>query len=220
MFVLDWSDTGECHESTGVHRTSGRVYKIAYGEPKRSDIGDVAKLSASELVKLHTHANEWFSRQARLELAARAESIRGLEGAKEQLRELFEKQDDIVVKLRVFWTLYAIGATDEAFLLAQLRHPNEHVRTWAIRFLTDTWPLDTVMSQRLVAKSEPEHSLVTSAATLAEFIRLAKTDTSALVRLALASTLQRLPVLQRTNLAAPLLAHTEDANDHNLPLLI
>ena len=27
-------------------------------------------------------------------------------------------------------------------------------------------------------------------------------------------------MLQRTNLAAPLLAHTEDANDHNLPLLI
>jgi putative membrane-bound dehydrogenase-like protein len=30
VFVLDWSDTGECHESTGVHRTSGRIYKITY----------------------------------------------------------------------------------------------------------------------------------------------------------------------------------------------
>ncbi len=28
VYVLDWSDTGECHESTGVHRTSGRIYKI------------------------------------------------------------------------------------------------------------------------------------------------------------------------------------------------
>jgi len=76
--------------------------------------------------------------------------------AKEQLRELFEKQTDIVLKLRAFWTLYCIGAADEPFLRAQLRHPNEHVRTWAIRFLTDTWPLDTVMSQRpgLQSKSE------------------------------------------------------------------
>ena len=227
VFVLDWSDTGECHESTGVHRTSGRIYKITYGEPKRSDIGDLAKLSASELVKLHTHPNEWFSRQARLELAARSQGHRGIDTAREQLRALFGKQSDLVVKLRAFWTLYAIGATDEAFLRTQLHHPNEHVRTWAIRLLTDAWPLDTVMSQRPAAtpevkrqKSEVEQSLVTSSAALTEFVRLAKADTSGLVRLALASTLQRLPVSQRANLAAALLARKEDANDHNLPLLV
>jgi len=60
----------------------------------------------------------------------------------------------------------------------------------------------------------------TYAATLEEFVRAAKTDTSGLVRLALASTLQRLPVSQRADLAAPLLARKEDASDHNLPLLI
>jgi putative membrane-bound dehydrogenase-like protein len=31
-FILDWSDTGECHESTGVHRTSGRIFRVSYGE--------------------------------------------------------------------------------------------------------------------------------------------------------------------------------------------
>lgn len=30
-YVLDWSDTGECHEHTGVHRHSGRIYKLSYG---------------------------------------------------------------------------------------------------------------------------------------------------------------------------------------------
>jgi len=55
---------------------------------------------------------------------------------------------------------------------------------------------------------------------LPDFIRLAKVDTSGLVRLALASTLQRLPVSQRAGLAAALLARKTDANDHNLPLLI
>src|SRR5262249_27347147 len=143
VFVLDWSDTGDCHDYSGVHRTSGRIYKISYQQkegavPSAVSTGaspvDLRKLSVSELVKLHTHTNEWFSRQARLELTARAENGRDLETAKEQLRELFEKQDDIVVKLRAFWTLYTIGAADKAFLRAQLRHPNEHVRTWAIRF--------------------------------------------------------------------------------------
>src|SRR5206468_1856073 len=259
VFVLDWSDTGECHEYSGVHRTSGRIYKITYegkgsaaasaaatgpspvalratdgfGEAPKPARGaravpfDLTKLSASELVKLHTHANEWFSRQARLELAARAYTGRELGTAREQLRELFEKQSDIVVKLRAFWSLYTIGAVDESFLRAQLRHSDEHVRTWAIRFLTDTWPLDTVMSQRPRGKSEirnpkseVEQSLVASADTLTEFVRAAKTDSSGLVRLALASTLQRLPVSQRADLAAPLLARKEDASDHNLPLLI
>ncbi len=227
VFVLDWSDTGECHEYSGVHRTSGRIYKITYGEPKRGGIGDLAKQSASELVQLHTHPNEWFTRQARLELAVRAETGRELTAAQGQLRELFDKQRDIVVKLRAFWTLYATGGADAPFLRAQLRHQNEHVRTWAIRLLTDAWPLDTVMSQRPEVKSEIrnpkseiEQNLQNSAATLSEFVRLAKTDPSGLVRLALASTLQRLPVSQRVELATSLLARNEDANDHNLPLLI
>lgn len=225
-FVLDWSDTGECHESTGVHRMSGRVFKITYGEPKRGELGDVAMLGTSQLVKLHLHANEWFARQARLELATRALGGRGLADAKTQLRELFGQEADVVVKLRSLWTLYTLGATDEAFLREQLNHPSEHVRTWAIRLLTDSWPLDTVMSQRPGRKSEiqnpksgMEPNLVTSAAAMKEFVRLGKTDSSGLVRLALASTLQRLPVAQRGGLAAVLMARPEDANDHNLPLL-
>ena len=218
VVVLDWSDTGECHEYSGVHRTSGRVYKITNGQPKRNEIADVAKLSATELVRLHTHANEWFSRKARLELTRRAEAGDNLGSAKEELRTLFEKQKDIVVKLRAFWTLYTIGAVDDAFLQAQLRHENEHVRTWAVRFLTDSWPLDTVMSQRPKLYSAVEQNV--PAATLKELVRMAKSDSSGLVRLALASTLQRLPISKRSALAAPLLAHREDSNDHNLPLLI
>src|SRR5262249_45217730 len=156
---------------------------------------DLTKLSASELVKLHTHANDWFVRQARLELAARSESGRGLNNAREQLRELFERADDVVVKLRALWSLYVIGAADAALLRGALDHANEHVRTWAIRLLTDRWPLDTVMGQRPAwagtseirnPKSEVEQSLATSTAMLAQFGRLAKTDASGLVRLALA----------------------------------
>lgn len=34
-FILDWSDTGECHEHTGVHRTSGRIFRVSYGMPDK-----------------------------------------------------------------------------------------------------------------------------------------------------------------------------------------
>ena len=31
--ILDWSDIGECHDQDGIHRTSGRIFKVAYGTP-------------------------------------------------------------------------------------------------------------------------------------------------------------------------------------------
>ncbi len=34
IYVADWSDNGECHDHDGIHRTSGRIYRIAYGTPK------------------------------------------------------------------------------------------------------------------------------------------------------------------------------------------
>ncbi len=45
VYVLDWSDTGECHESTGVHRESGRIYKIEYQASKASQTSSQASFS-------------------------------------------------------------------------------------------------------------------------------------------------------------------------------
>ena len=235
VYVADWSDTGECHDSTGVHRTSGRIYKITYGEPKRPAVSDLTKLSILELVRLHTHANEWFVRQARLQLLDRAAKPAELGVDTKELRSLYDTEKIVVHQLRALWSLYVLGATDEAFLLAQTRHANEHIRTWAVRLLTDAWPLDTVMSQRpsspvgadvrrLTSNSDANarnsQRLLTSAATARELSRLAREDGSGLVRLALATALQRLPISQRGELAMPLVAHREDAADHNLPALI
>ncbi len=220
VFVLDWSDTGECHERNGVHRTSGRIYKITHGDPKRVSIGDLAKLDVAELVKLHTHANEWFARQARLELAGRVVAGQDLASARQQLRALFDTQPDAVIKLRALWSLNAIGGADDAFLRQQLRHADEHVRTWAVRLLSDAWPLDTLMS--VLPTWQPDFAVAEKAASALqdEFGRVAREDSSALVRLALASALQRLPIALRAPLAAALAVHKQDATDHNLPLLI
>lgn len=216
VYVLDWSDTGECHERNGVHRTSGRIFKVTAGTPAKVDVGDLSKLSSRELVNLHTHANEWFVRQARLELTKRAAAGRGLEAAKENLQTLFAQDPDVVHKLRALWSLYVVGAADETFLRAQLHHTDEHVRTWAVRLLADRWPLDTLLSQRPPGRAE----VTVNPELLAEFVKLAQSDSSGLVRLALASALQRLPAAARGDLALALAGHAEDANDHNLPLML
>lgn len=215
VFLLDWTDTGECHERNGVSRTSGRIFKITNGDPKPAPTLDFAKLSAADLVKWHTHPNEWFSRQARIELADRAAAGRKMDEAAQPLRALFEQAPEVVVKLRALWSLYVIGAADEAFLQAQLSHSNEHVRGWAIRFLTDRWPLDTLMSVRPAKREESSKAKTFTP----RFVQMAREDSSSFVRLVLASTLQRLPVEERPALAAELVAHREDATDHNLPLL-
>ncbi len=37
MWINDWSDTGECHDNDGIHRTSGRIYRVVYGEANRGE---------------------------------------------------------------------------------------------------------------------------------------------------------------------------------------
>ena len=218
VVMLDWSDTGECHDSTGVHRTSGRIYKFTAGTPEKVERRDLSKLSVRDLVRMQTHTNEWFARQARLVLAERAESGREVAAARRELRQMFERDASVPHKLRALWTLNEIGGAEAGWLRQLLRHDNEHVRVWAIRLLTDAWPLDTVMGPG----GELRMTHVQSAMEMGwkEFIRMAGEDRSALVRLTLASTLQRLPVTQRVALAMPLVAHAEDAGDHNLPLMI
>ena len=216
VVMLDWSDTGECHESTGVHRTSGRIYKFTAGTVERVERRDLSKLSARDLVRMQTHTNEWFARQSRLALAERAETGRDLAAARKELRQMFERDASVPHKLRALWTLNEIGGADSVWLRQLLRHENEHVRVWAIRLLTDAWSLDTVMGPR----ADLRFTIYDLRTDLQEFIRMAGEDRSALVRLTLASTLQRLPVADRVALATPLVAHREDANDHNLPLII
>jgi len=220
VFVLDWSDTGECHGHQGVDRTSGRIFKVTYGDPKPVEAGDFVKLSATELVGMHTRLNEWFSRRARVELASRAATGQNLDDAKRLLRAMFDSEPNYTVKLRALWTLFQIGGADEAFLKAQLHHPNEHVRTWAIRMLTDTWPLDTATSRRPTWR--PDYAAAEAAAPLLQedLVNLARQDWSGLVHLALASTLQRLPLGQRAAVAEGLVSHRNEADDHNLPLMI
>ncbi len=214
VYVLDWSDTGECHENTGVHRTSGRIFKITFGETK-PPVCDLTKLSNLELATLVRHRNEWFVRQSRLLLHERHVAKVDLRESKDQLRQqLFERQG-AVLRLRALWALNLMNGIDEFDLLRLLSDEDEHLRVWAIRLLMDQWPLDTSLGKR-PARGEVEGP----DEAFAGLIDDAKTDTSGLVRLAWASAIRRIPVYRRVGFATALLARAEDADDHNLPLLV
>jgi putative membrane-bound dehydrogenase-like protein len=198
-YVSDWCDTGECHDYKGVHRTSGRIYKVVYGDQQPAKLRDLAKLSDEQLVELQLHKNDYFCRHARRLLQERASGGKISEQAIAKLNSIFADNADETRQLRALWCLHGSGAIDADFLTKQLSHNNEHVRGWAIRLLR-----------------EYDNGLAKNHATLA---KLAQEDDSALVRLEIASALQQLPLAQRWAIAAALLAHAEDAEDDNLPLM-
>ena len=191
VLIADWSDTGECHETDGVHRTTGRIYKLSYGQRKARERVDLVQLSDADLSAVQTHANDWYTRQARRLLQERAHD-RSLHGdiAETHLLKIFHESSNKVYRLRALWALHLIEALDRAWLLEQLSDHDEHIRVWALRLLVDSLKSDQQAANELI-----------TAITLA-----ASADDSGLVLLHLASTLQRLPLKHRYNLGRAILA--------------
>lgn len=220
VYIIDWSDTGECHERNGVHRTSGRIYRITYGTPSPVGAFDLRKASDAELVAMHRSTNEWIVRQARLVLSERYAGRKIPPETTKPLLAHLVQDPDRIVRLRAMLTLFSMDALDEGFLLVESLQKDEEMRAWGIRRLTDRLPLDGPMGP--VAGEPAVAAKLSHAAGLIgpTLMKVAATDPSGLVRLTLASSLQRLPVGQRAPVALALVGRREDRDDHDLPLLV
>ncbi len=97
VFVIDWSDAGECHDSDGVHRTSGRIYKIVYGKDEPARTFDLSKMDDTALAKeAAAHpGNNWWSR-----MIARVRADRGAQPLEPKLPQLADaNSSDSLVRL-------------------------------------------------------------------------------------------------------------------------
>ena len=163
-------------------RETGRIYKISYGEPRQAQPVDLAKLTDDELVKLQLHRNDWYVRHARRLLQERAAKPgwKGDAGPRGDCGQML----DLGRARRAATAAGAVGAA---------RHrrarrgrvcsrcsttASEHVRAWAVQLLCENG--DAARRRRWRSSRE-----------------LAKSDPSPVVRLYLASALQRLPLEQR-----------------------
>jgi len=216
VYVIDWNDTGECHDNTGVVRSSGRIYRIVY-EPNLKPFKPAEGVGLPPIdYKFGNAAYAWFDRQVIVSLAdARA---RGWDatGFHRAAQGSFRLAEDPAVRLGWLKALYVSGGADSAFLQSLLVDKNEVFRVWAIRLLTDGLPIDMADGRRPHG-ADPG----LSPDLLKQFAEMAaSSEETPAVRLALASTLQRLPASQRLAVGVGLSKHAEDAKDHNLPLLI
>jgi len=202
VFVTDWTDTGECHNYDKVDKTNGRIYKISYGDAKPVK-HDLAKMTDAELTVLlnpQVLKNAWFSRHAQRLLQERA-IARGIDPAlRAGLLQPIPDEGNPIGALRRFWTWAVTGQRDDEGLVNGLSRPLDHHRAWAVTLALEEGRVSAFLMPRLE--------------------ELAKSDPSPVVRLALASGLQRLPVAERGAIAEALMGHEEDKDDVQLPLMI
>ncbi len=196
-YIADWSDTGECHEHDGVHRSSGRIYRLAYTNAPGTSAAFGASPTLEELIESQSGKSEWRRRMGRILLRDRAAAGNLGELAISTLQERLASDPSRLGRLRALWALVASDGASPELLRRLLRDPDEHVRSWAVRLLADELP-------------EP------GAPTVGELTVLSRTDRSALVRLYIASTLGRMRHEQRVPILTALSLRSEDDADANL----
>lgn len=209
VYVMDWSDIGECHENDGVHRTSGRIYKIVYeSQGKRPTLAiDLSKEDDLHLLKHHMDSNDWFVRQARRVLQERAADKKLIplldhdasKGLKIPITWTdITKAEKLAVQL--LWTKHVTGLMKEGEGIRLLGSKDDYVRANQVKRVIDFGPESVVVAQAL--------------------INLAKKEQAGLVLLYLASALGRMPNESAIELGSILASKEDFANDPQLPLLI
>ena len=199
VYVLDWHDGDICGNSL-TEKETGRIYRLApKGLAGKSNLNLTAQ-SDLELIALLQHPNDWYGRRARVILQQRASEGRLTAEVPARLWEMFSKSKTTAQKLRALWALHVTQNLPTERLLPLLDHAEPYIRGWAIQLLGE---------DRSVGP-----------AALRKFASMAVSDASPVVRLYLASALQRMPLAERWPIAQGLVAHAEDNLDHNLPKLI
>ncbi|HWN97253.1 MAG TPA: hypothetical protein VNT99_19635, partial [Methylomirabilota bacterium] len=202
VYFIDWYDQQHCHNPNTERwdRSNGRIYRMQWQATYKPVKVNLTKSNQLELVELLWHKNEWYARMAQRLLAEHARTPDWNPKTVADLFVLTEHHPDPTKRLRGLWTLHSGEGISEKFALQLLSDPDEFVRGWSIQLSTE----DKKPSSELIA----------------EFVRLAKTDPSPVVRRYLASAIQRMHGDHRWQIAEALVQHTEDANDRNLPFLL
>ncbi|MFP6584834.1 MAG: PVC-type heme-binding CxxCH protein [Candidatus Hydrogenedentota bacterium] len=204
IYMLDWHDADICGDVVRTKDT-GRVFRIAPEESNAKNwdgrYDDLRKLTDAQLVNLQSAKSAWHARRARIILQNRAIKDELDPGTHHQLYENFKtRYKDGDHRLRAMWALHVTQGFTEITLIEALNDHDEYIRAWAIQMLCED--------------KDPTR------ASLENFAEMAVQDDSPVVRLYLASALQRMDVEKRMPIARSLVAHAEDAGDHNIPKVL
>jgi putative membrane-bound dehydrogenase-like protein len=208
VFMIDWYDLNQCHNvRRDKHEyTTGRIYRLAKKGARLSPL-NLAKMSHEELARAVMGADPIRARIAArllLERMDQADAQVAVATAVNKLGETPITDVELANAARfrrlTFQVMSRLAPRQrDGFYTRQLFKHLSGTEGWFIR----------------QAAEDPyfnEHSL-------AVFPSLAAETKDPVIRLALAAACQRLTLEQRKPIVAALLAHEEDKDDHNLPLM-
>jgi type 1 glutamine amidotransferase len=159
------------------------------------------KLSDVELVEMQAHSNDWYVRQSRTILHHRSISGKlNKSFVHGKLQSMLANAKTVGKRLRALWALHVTGGINQDHALSLLNDSEQYIRAWTIQLLTeDKNPSGVIRSK---------------------FAEMAKSEKSPVVRLYLASALQRMPFDQRWNILESLSKYAEDKEDNNIPRML
>ena len=223
--ILDWSDIGECHDQDGIHRSTGRIFKVSYGEPKQPGV-DFAKATPTELVELQRSKNEWLVRMARWELRERAWKGVDLTSATTAWEKLASEEDGVLA-LNAHSTLLALRTVKSGVQPFAAEHTKHYApaavlaekRQDILARLIERSLTEPLVNRNNVSVKFGDGMIATCEEQETAILQLAGESRGQRVRLALASALPHLTVPMRSLVAQHLLRNEQDTTDHNLPFL-
>ena len=200
IYILDWHDQNICGNEIKF-ANSARVYRIMPKGVKGPKPFDLEKLSDIELAEMQAHSNDWYVRQSRAILQHR--TILGKlnkSSVHAKLQSMQSNAKTVGKQLRALWALHVTDGITQENALSLLDDTEQYIRAWTIQLLAEDKNLSGVLRSK--------------------FAEMAKSEKSPVVRLYLASALQRMPYDQRWNILESLSKYSEDKEDNNIPRML
>lgn len=229
LLILDWQDLGECHDNDGIHRTSGRIYRLApeSAEDKRPDWSD---LTASQWVEWLQSDDVFWQRRARefLQQQTFVERDEASNQSFESVRKalVLQLRNDLVnaeplVRLRSLWALQATGALTEGQLKELLKDDEPLLRRWAVRLLADGIVFSEGAGAPVMFENPSGLTLSTlPSSTVKVLLELAEIENDPQVLVYLASAMRRMTLEDRWTMGMRLAFHQELQDDRVFPNLV
>lgn len=203
VYVLDWHDADICGKEV-VNKETGRIFRIMPETSGAQDwegrYHDLTAFTDLELAKMQANPSNWHVRRARLILQERGSQGALNDDAVRVLNDLLTNRTNTPVRLNALWSLHVSNQLVQKQLIDLLADPDPYLRAWSIQLLCEKPGQGDAIKASLDA--------------------VAARESSPVVRLYLASAMQRLSMENRWNILGSLLSMTQDSNDHNIPLML
>ena len=197
VYIADWYDSRLSHvdPKDTWHKSSGRIYRLrSKGVSSEIPKFDLSKLTNAELIKKLADRNKWFRQQALLQFANRKDR-----SIVPRLTAIL-KGENPDVALEALWAINLSGGFNDDLASIALEHPDQYVREWTVRLISDKRKISSVIAKKLAIMAEKE--------------------SSSLVRSQLAASAKRLSGIYAIPIVRNLIKFHDDSNDPDIPLLI